>query len=49
MLRAVNAPGFRFMTLGCARGLFPLPEAKAGEPAFHCGSYIQVAYRDSSL
>jgi hypothetical protein len=49
ILQAVNARGFRFMSLGCARGLFPRLEAKPGEPAFFCGSYIQVAYRESSL
>ena len=49
ILQAVNAPGFRFMSLGIERALFPLANAKPGEPTWLCGSYIQVAYRDSAL
>jgi hypothetical protein len=49
ILRALNAPRFRFMSLGCERGVFPREDAKPGDPAFLCGSYIQVAYRDSRL
>lgn len=49
ILRALNAPGFRFMSLGCARGLFPREDAKAGEQSHLYSGYIQVAYRDSAL
>jgi hypothetical protein len=49
ILRALNARDFRFMSLGCARGLFPRQDAKEGEPTYLCGGYIQVAYRDSAL
>lgn len=49
VLRALNARDFRFMSLGCARGLFPRQDAQAGEPTYLCGGYIQVAYRDSAL
>jgi hypothetical protein len=49
ILRALNAPGFRFMSLGCARRPFPCQDAKPGEPTHLCDGYIQVAYRDSAL
>jgi hypothetical protein len=49
ILRALNAPGFRFMSLGCARRAFPCLDAKPGEPTHLCDGYIQVAYRDRVL
>jgi hypothetical protein len=49
ILRALNAPGSHLMSLGCERGIFPRDDATPGEPAYLCGSYIQVAYRDSAL
>lgn len=49
ILQALAAPGFRFMSLGCARGLFPRHDAKPGEPTYLYGGYVQVAYRDSAL
>jgi hypothetical protein len=49
VLRALSARDFRFMSLGCARALFPRQDTQAGEPTYLCGGYIQVAYRDSAL
>ena len=49
VLWALNAPGFRFMSLGCERGLFPRRKAEQGQPPYFCGGYIQVAYRDGVL
>lgn len=49
ILRALAVPGFRFMSLGCARRPFRRQDAKQGEPPYFCGGYIQLAYRDSAL
>jgi hypothetical protein len=49
ILRALYAPGFRFMSLGCARRPFPCHDTKPGEPTHLGDGYIQVAYRDSVL
>lgn len=47
ILEASSAPGFRFMSLGCERGLFQ--NHTPGGPQYYCGSYIQVSYRESTL
>jgi len=49
LLREVNAPGFRFMSLGCERAIFPRQSGRREDPNYLCGGYIQVAYRDSVL
>lgn len=49
VLQALNSIDSRFMSLGCARGVFPQQEAQPGEPTYLCGSYIQMAYRESTL
>src|SRR3546814_14468414 len=49
LVRYVNEPGSPFMTLGCECGLFPVENAREGEPTCYVGSYASVTFRDPEM
>ena len=49
LLKVVNAPGSRLLTLGCECGLFEREDAAPDEPDRYVGSYVAIAFRDPAL
>jgi len=47
-VKAVNERGSPLMSIGCDCGLFPVDDARPGEPTCYIGSYVDVTFRDAS-